>query len=380
MCSSLACGLLVAAAGCDSEAPRRSVPRVTPSASTAPPEAGEPVVIEVALNYTDPGRQGRALYDLPYGDVEDRLGGAPVCLHEGCELPCPCSVPVAPAAFDVDDRGRLWVVDAAKGRIAVFGRDSRFLFSVTTGRNDYRVQDLQVVDGRPIALRQGDDFSAQVFEVIGRKPGVIRRVYGDGEALSGGSPLSVSQDELFTYLWEPVDEIGEPFGFARIDPLTGRRRALATSAEGVPFSTGTYVYPRYVGDRAAQVIVESVDDPHNLELRFRLLVPGLSKTEARKGVVSREVEVAPDGTLHLLLFAGTYGRDKQDGYWYLRIAPDGTVGRPVHLREPDSGPNDPGPNHQLRRLALDEDGEPLIMLAGPSGATVRRPPAPGSER
>jgi hypothetical protein len=95
-----------------------------------------------------------------------------------------------------------------------------------------------------------------------------------------------------------------------------------------------------------------------------------------RGTVSWEPVIAGDGSVHLLIFAGTFARnraDQEDGYWYLSIDPDGNVGGPVALAAHDQASRDfPNPRNQVRRLTLGPDGGIFLMLTGPKKASFYR--------
>lgn len=69
------------------------------------------------------------------------------------------------------------------------------------------------------------------------------------------------------------------------------------------------------------------------------------------------MEVADDGAIHFIISAGTFGKHPQHGLWYLKVGPDGTVGKRIRLREAERD------NHgqAVRVLTLDEEGRPFAM-------------------
>lgn len=343
--------------------------------SPSPTTEVETKVAKHTLYFSEPGVKAPVLHSLPYGKARRFLGGADVCT-EDCDLPCPCTVPIGPGSFDIDAQGQVWVSDEAKGRIAAFSPDDEFLFKVNAAGNDYRNLDVQVVGGVPVVHRQRRDFAAQFFTIVDEEAGVLRTLFIDGEPYQGNSSFTEVDDRIFYTVMEPVGEIEAPWFPAEITLPEGRHKSFASETPGLPFLDGWLLDPSYLGPRVHVLEVRSEAQTWNLEINFRLERLKKGGRGRVGGNVSWEQVIGPDGVIHRLLFAGSYGNNREDGYWYLRIEPDGTVGEPLHLADPDPGPQKPSPSYQTRRLSLGPDGEPLIMWAGPKRARIVALPVP----
>jgi hypothetical protein len=310
------------------------------------------------------------LYVFHYSDATSSLGTHDVCFKD-CARPCPCSVPVGPQAFDVDAQGRAWIIDHAKGRVAAFDRRGRFLFDVTAPGNDYRNVDVQIVDGRPVVLRyEGTGF---FFTIEGRRAGPLKELYvGDTRMPIVAQPFVVSQDRI---IFQPgLEGNMDP---VEIDLSGDGRRAVGERVPGIPYRDGWLLWPEFISWRTHAFEMRTPEDSRRVEITYRLQGRRNGQIRRAGGVVSYEREVARDGTIHLLLFAGAAGWLQKSAYFYIWISPDGTVAEPVRLAYPDPpGVRRYSATVPYRRLSLAPDDQPLIMWAGPERTVIV--PAPYS--
>jgi len=126
-------------------------------------------------------------------------------------------------------------------------------------------------------------------------------------------------------------------------------------------------YIPYIGDQLLSLSVESDEHSWSKTIRLKLRQVIDCELTSVRGSVGAEVEVSADGTIHLLMFAGTYSRKAIDGYWYLTMSAEGEVGEAIPLE----GPGKPD-DQQVRRLSLDEADKPLVMWAGGRGLRFER--------
>jgi hypothetical protein len=146
--------------------------------------------------------------------------------------------------------------------------------------------------------------------------------------------------------------------------------AAAVEVPGRPFLDGWSLFQDYAGNQTVTLEVSASTARWRVEIDLELRQSVEGRSVARRGHVSWESEIAPDGTSHLLLFAGTEGRHATDGYWYLGVAPDGAVGPVVPLQGPSRRDD-----QQSRRLTLDGEGNPVLMWAGRRALRFERLPS-----
>lgn len=289
---------------------------------------------------------------LPYGRGGRRVGYVPRCTGDACDPPCPCSTQLQPASFDVGVGEEVWVLDYAKGRIARFDGAGRFAGGLPLGRLAYRSWDLQLEDDRPFVLAQDFGYDARVLfaEPDGR---VSRRVFFEGGPVELGGSISASGGAGYVHGY--AGELGDEEVFLEVPLDPAAPRLEATEAPGRPMLDGWLLYVPYRGPRL--IPLEFDGGGASWATDVRLLTKRAAEEEPRdRGIVSWEVDVGPDGTIHLLVHAGLR---RFDGYWYLRVSGDGEVGEPVRLRGPGIADD-----QQTRRLTLDAEGKPYVMWAG----------------
>lgn len=345
--------------------------RTSPSRSPTPPQPAETAVetkvIERRLNFVQgAGTRGALRYQIPYGRGPGHVYFADYCVPpEDCAPPCPCEVPAVPTAFDIDDKSRLWVYDTASARLAVFGPDGSWRFAVALGEIGYRGGDIQIVGEDAVALTQDDESRA-----------VGIRIDSDGTVLGrthielDGEPIDLYRLAVFG-----TRAFGAAFAGSRLSEyetfievfITDEDPLRAQEAEGWPTPTGTLLFPDFAGDTLIPLEVDG-PEPWSREVHFDLRQKFNGRWKTKNGVVSwGDIEIDHEGAIHLIVSAGTFGKEPRGSYyWYLKAGPDGTVGRPIRLREPD---RDDG-GQQLRRLTLDADGEPFAMWTEQEGLVI----------
>ena len=350
--------VLVFVIGCSSsEVPsgsRADLARESTSAYSATPSPT--LVASVAhrtLDFEDRGTDGSILARIPYGAPVQKIGLAPTC-RRNCAPPCPCSAPVQASAFDIDDSGRFWVLDNAKRRVVVFDESARYLFHVDGGRDLLVASDLQRLGNEAIALSQ-DRRSLSRIITLDKSNNIERsRVSFEGDPVAA-SRLIASGERLFSTVFYESDLSEEE---VPVELLSDGEASSAAEVPGRPFLDGWLLFEGYVGPRVLPLSVSTSQYEWSREIRFKLKQSVGGRSKARRGNISWETEVDPAGIIHLLVFAGTDGREATDGYWYLMVEPDGTVGVPIHLRGPTSRDD-----QQARRLTLDSTGRPVVMWA-----------------
>lgn len=351
---------------CVSEPESRPPPRDQPDRrqpSPSPPVI-ETQVITRTLNFERSGTRGRVVHVLPYGRGKGEVGFAEACTPPAdCEPPCPCTAPVVPAAFDIDSRGRVWILDTVIPRVTVFDQRSRWRFDVALGRMGHRASDLQLAGGRALALLQDYEFHARAVEVdMGGQRGSARRVR-EGGSFVAVDALDVVGDRVFGTAF--VGPLEDEEVFLEL-PLSGTGAIVANRVDGWPLLDGTLLYPEYE-EMTIPLEFSSGVDAWKVDIRFRLRQRVDDRRRQRKGVVTwANFEIDHHGGLHLLIFSGTFGRHRNDGWWYLKVGPDGTVGDPIRLRDPER--DDEG--QQPRRLTLDASGEPYAMWTDNEGVVI----------
>ncbi|MQA98793.1 MAG: hypothetical protein GEU78_00630 [Actinobacteria bacterium] len=301
----------------------------------------------------------KVVYRIPYGDPADELGFAAPC-ESNCEPPCPCSAQVQPAAFDIGPSGAPGVLDVAKGRVALYSQTGLDR-AVDLGSLGPRAFDVQIGDrGDVVVLAQRGDYSTAFILKPSAGGTSTVGVRLNGMRAETGTHFSLAGDRVFlsAFLQEDFVEEEVPIGV----PLSPADRGNASEVPGRPFLNGWFVFEDFRGDQVIPLGVRSAEYDWFQEVEFRLQVPDRTDGGEKKGQVSWELEIDPDGTLHLLIFAGTYGRGAVDGYWYLTVEADGRVGQPQRL----SGPSEPD-DQQTRHLSLDPQGDPVLMWARGDG-------------
>lgn len=346
-------GFLIAATGCSAGGDATPDGRAAPAATSPGEEARESTEVTRTLDFEAPRRRGGLVTRIPYGDGPSRVGFVPACI-EKCSPPCPCTAPIQPVAADVDAAGRVWVADTAKSRVAVFEPTSELSFATARTPLLLSASDLQLSEGRGIVLSQDDRHKARVLsfdEAGGQTRSALSFEGGRAEAYR----LWTHGTRLFSTAFRTDGLTDEE---VPVEVTIDEGEAVAAEVPGRPFLDGWSLFQGYAGNRtvALEVSASTARWRVAIDLEIRQSVGG--RSVERRGHVSWESEIAPDGTFHLLLFAGTEGRHATDGYWYLAVAPDGAVGPVVPLQGPSRRDD-----QQPRRLTLDEDGNPVLMWA-----------------
>lgn len=316
--------------------------QITPS-----PTASSSTVVRT-LDFDDDRLRGDQVFAVPYGESRSHVGYIPPC--RSCADPCPCTVPIQPSSFDVDSRGHLWILDIAKERAAEFDSDSTYVSSWNQRGIGLRSTDLQVDESRQTVLWQDRGFFSRLA-VREEGSGRSVRVEYEGEPQQGGSTFVLQGEVGYLNVFieeQPGSEEESVLAFNLAD-------GAGEIAKGRPFLDGWLLFRPYEGPRLIPLAVESTQHSWEvtLKLQTRRSVGGESRTA--RGHVSWETEVSPNGDIHLLI-AASIERDRLQGYWYIGVSPDGTVGKPVPL----SGPTRRD-DQQARRLTLAPDGRPLFM-------------------
>lgn len=359
--------LMALVAGCTSAEPRRPIASRTvesPAASPSPTEL-EPSVVRRTLDFTARGRRGETQWLIPYGRTVGTVGFADTCVPpEDCQPPCPCTVPMVPTAFDVDKRGKLWVLDSVVPRVAVFSPDGRSAFEIPLGELGYRSLDLQVVDDRVLVALQDRDFQGRFieFDLEGSRSGSMPVLYKGGRAGVYGR-IDVVDDRMFHAIL--VGASGDEELFAELVPQAGH--IIAREAAGWPLLEQTLEYPPGALDATIPLHVAG---PNGwvVDISFEFVMRVGSRRISPPGIVSwGDMEIDHEGAIHLLVFAGTDRRRKNvDGLWYLKVSPEGEVGRMVKLKGPE---RDDG-SQTSRRLTLSHAGEPFVMWTDSDGLRI----------
>ncbi len=205
-----------------------------------------------------------------------------------------------------------------------------------------RATDVQATStGAPVVLTQARDFTARFTTT---DPTQTRPT-----ASEGYSTFSTSGESIYYTVFEQAGLSTEE---VPVEVVLSPNEATMEEVPGVPFLDGWVEFEPFVDDRVVPLTVTSTEVNWSREIHLRLQT---SRGNFAPGRVAWEREVAPDGTVHFLLFAGTYGKRRIDDWWYLKVTNDGTVGTPVRLqRASELG----GP---YRHLALDSSGLPFAM-------------------
>lgn len=358
-------------------APSASPATASLTPTSAPRESQDRV--SVTLDLREPLLRGRLAHAFQHSGSRSTVGAARVCLHADCPPPCPCSGPMAAASFDIDDRGRLWVVDSAKMRVSVFRRDSTLAFARRQpGRSPSASYDLQVQGDRVVVGHAGEG----VYLIEGRTRSDLKPIRSLGRAVYNSGtwfhvddspdarfppslPPPAPQGGIFMDLDEIEDDVESDFGFAEIFPSPGLPHAEAREAPGhAPFRDGWLKTTKLPDRPMMRLKARSTDHSWNLKIRARTIGPrnGL-------GFWGYEYEVAEDGTVHLLLRTGS---QRLHSWWYLKVSYDGEVGTPRHIYQHRPRGDVPTASDQLRHISLDSRGRPFVMWATPKRTTVRQ--------
>lgn len=315
-------------------------------------------IVRRTLDFEDPTQLGDVIERIEYGSSSSELGYLGVCRGSSCARPCPCSAPLQPSAFDIDARNRYWLLDVAKDRVAVFS-EGRFLFDVPLRGRGYRSFDVQARSSEEaVVLRHRGDLTTEFLRVVkNSRPNSVRLRYR-GRYVDSDSVFSIVDESAFLSVFD--DARGGKEIPVQV-PLDSSGVARARAVPGRPFLDGWYLFRRNRGELKLPIAVSSSAESWKRLIVFRLR----RDNQETRGGVSWEVEVAPVGTIHLLLFLGTYGRRQVDGYWYLGISAEGKVGRPIPLTGPSRRDD-----QQMRRLTLLPDGSPFAMWADKRGVRV----------
>lgn len=268
-----------------------------------------------------------------------------------------------PYAFDIDPSGRVWILDPTVPRIAVFDRGSRGVFDVPLGDIGHRGSDLQMIGEQAIATFQDLGFKTIVLEMSLEGDKLrTRHIKLDGKRIDT-TGLDVVGDEIFSSAFVgPLEEVEQ---FVEIE-LPPNGPALATEAEGWPLGAGLLRVTNSYEELTIPLDYVAPVGSWSKKVRFVLRQRVAGETKSKNGSISwADMEIDPEGAIHLVVFAGTYGGQRDDGSWYLKVGPNGTVGRPIRLRDPERDDQGQAP----RRLTLDARGTPFAMWAD-RGAVV----------
>lgn len=354
-CAALMIGL-VALVACQPGSSSRAAlsspsPFVTPEASRT---VLETKIVERVIDFDDKGVRGTDVHRIDYGRETATVGFARRCAHDGCRYPCPCTLPVVPESFDIDPKGRLWILDPVADRIAVFNEDSTHAFDVSLRGISHPAFDLQVVGDSVVTTFQGDNVNTVVLEIDLNGNLVSKRfVARDGERISADD-IDVVQDRLFSSAFVgPV--ITEREQFVEI-ALTADGPARASDSDGWPAGDGLLLVTNSSEELTIPLVLPDAGLSQKLTFVLRQRIANRVKT--KNGTISwGNMEVADDGAIHFIIAAGTYGKEPEDGLWYLKVGSDGTVGAPIRLRDAERDNHGQAP----RVLTLDHDGRPFAM-------------------
>lgn len=324
----------------------------SPSASAAPTEETRVLDLEA-----EPMRVP-ALTRIPYGARRDRLGYLPPCTGRRCADPCPCSAHLQPGSFDLDATGAAWILDAAKERLAVFDATGELVRAQPLPGVGYRAWDVQAHPDFTIVMSQDVDYYGRVTFVApdSVRAGAIRY---EGSPIATGGPVTVDGDAGYVAAFEDTPT-GDEELFLSV-PLEPARSLRATQALGRPMLDGWLLLREYRGDRVIRLAYEAPVGSWETHLRLLTRTAG-DHAPRDRGIISWEIEIAPDGTIHLLVHGA---RARSSGYWYVRVAADGTPGDVVRLEGPRIADD-----QQSRRLTLDASGRPFVMWAQRRGVVI----------
>lgn len=323
--------------------------------------------VERTLSFNEPGVHGDVLYRIRFGDREEQLG------RITCDEP-DCGLPVVPNSFDIDRRGRLWVLDDAKRRVAVFDEEGAFLFAVPIRRPAASPFDLRCVERRTVALVQDWDFSGRLITIAGgERIGDHLITFGPVPPITADRFQGTRPGRVYLHLFAGRAHNQEVDSVIPI-PASGHK-APAREVPGRPFLDGWLSY-RELRHRRWNVIPLSARSSElawdvNIRFRFEQRIDG--EIISPEGVVVYlDAEVDDRGWIHYVLFAGTWGEDPRDGFWYLRVSPTGKVGMPVRLAQTMDDEED----RVNRHLTLGPDGQPLTMWLDRQALVVETVPIP----
>lgn len=356
---------MLAATGCSAGDDTTPDGRAPPAVASTGEQGPESTEVTRTLDFDAPRRRGELVARVSYGDAPSQVGFVPVCT-EKCSPPCPCTAPIQPVAADVDDAGRVWVADTAKSRLAVFEPTSELSFATARSALLFSASDLQVTGGQGIVLSQDNRHRARVlsFDEAGEESrSTLSFEGGTAEAYQ----LWTHGTRLFSTVFRTDGLTDEE---VPVEVTLEDGEAAAVEVPGRPFLDGWSLFHDYAGDQTVALEVSASSARWRVEINLELRQSVEGRSAPRRGHVSWESEIAPDGTFHLLLLAGTEGRLATDGYWYLAVAPDGAVGPVLPLQGPSVRDD-----QQSRRLSLDAEGDPVLMWAGRRALRFERPPS-----
>ena len=386
--ASLALFLLLA---CSNRTGDERPPAATETQTSAPID--ETRTFSRTLDFDSPRIRGALVYQIDYGPRRSQAGAHDVCTSERCPRPCPCTQSGGPMSFDIDGRGRLWLLDVVKERVAVFAPNGLVTEEYFPDGNDFRDLDLQLRGEEALVHRQGGGLEAQLISIRNGAVGPVVTVRAAGETVSSVGFIQIGPEGInqipptearpgfrggvYAELYEsPSDSVQCCFGPAELLTSEDASSAEAVHAPGlVPFLDGWFT-SAVRRSRIFRLEANSSSQEWTDEIAFRFVQRVSGEKRRVRGTASYESEISADGTVHMLIFAGTdlLNGPNEDGYWYLSIAPDGTPGRVVHLQAPDPRSRRPNPGVQLRHLTLDEHGSPLLMWVGAESVQVTRVP------
>lgn len=318
--------------------------------------ASEPSVVTRTLDFESAPARAPIRYRLAFGKGRHEVGWAPVCLKRDCKPPCPCSAQAQPSSFDIDEKGKVWVVDSAKGRVAVFAPNGSFEQAVRGGGIDYRSSDIHVTRLRKIVTGQ-EFFKTYYSEILPDGTVLKQPLLYRGERIGAISFFHEDEGRFSTVALIPRGE-GELERVQSVELVFDSQHAHALETPGRPYAIGWLANDRSPEGRIV-FKVESLLEPLHLvvKFRFRQLVDGAPRFVS--GATPYDLEIDEDGTFHVLLKAGTFSRYPVSGSWYMTITREGEVSQPIRLRDPKRRDD-----QQQRHLALDEEGRPFYMTAG----------------
>jgi hypothetical protein len=347
----LAAGCLLLAAACSGFEPRgTSGSAQRNEQSPSPSSTAQSTTVRRTLDFEADRLRGQQLYSVDYGDSESSVGYIPPC--RACADPCPCTVPLQPSSFDIDSQGDLWVLDTAKQRVAKFDSASIYASSWRQRGIGLRSTDLRVDDSRGVVLWQDRSFFSRLAIQEGGSRRAVR-IHHDGEPQQGGNEFLLAAEHAYLNVFVEETLGDEEERALKVNLSDGSGEI----SQGRPFLDGWLLLRLYEGPRLIPLAVESSQHNWEVTIRFQLRHGANGESRRAPGHISWETEVSEDGVIHLLI-AASIERPGLQGYWYLQVAPDGSVGQPIPLAGPTRRDD-----QQVRRLTLAPKGDPHFMWA-----------------
>lgn len=294
---------------------------------------------------------------IPFGVGDAELGFIDRCIGPRCEYPCPCSVPIYPSAFDMGE-DEIWIADIAKNRLVSFGLLGRDPSNEYVGQSILFTSDLQLVDGQPLVLvvkKEGD-----LLALLQGQSLTLHPLHFEGASAFSNQTIHIHSGNAYTNIFrnDGPEEVS-------VEIVPSRDEVWeATETRGWQVAGG---WLRFGEFEPMTIPLELIRDDGTVDrkIEFRIFLKRNGQLVPRNGHISWEVEVDQAGVVHLLIFAGTFGHERTDGYWYLTVSPEGDVGEVIPLVGPGA-PDD----QQGRQLSLDDEGTPLAMWMTSGGIRI----------